>query len=120
MKMKMRLLSFKLTTRRLLSKEMTPMRSIETRLPLLALLAFSVEWPLPAAGQNDVVKGPSGLSLNCSQFTKGADGSWQSTNAATLTYPSRQGSFADNQFGKNGISINGTDLAGFLDKHCPR
>jgi hypothetical protein len=78
-------------------------------------------WPFSNANAQDtIVTGPNGLSINCSDFAEQADGSWVSGPNATLTYPNRPGSFANNSFGLHGFNINGVDIAQFLDSSCPR
>lgn len=65
-----------------------------------------------------VAKGPNGLSINCADFQRLPDGNWKSGPNATLSYPDRPGSLAGNTFSEHGISINGVDLAAFLDQNC--
>ena len=53
-------------------------------------------------------------NVNCADFTRLPNGMWHSGPTATLTYPTRPGSFANNTFGLRGIVINGIDLAEYL------
>ncbi len=65
-----------------------------------------------------VIKGPSGVSIICSQFSRQPDGNWKSSQDATLSYPDKPGSFGNNSFGSHGISVGGVDIAVFLDEKC--
>jgi hypothetical protein len=53
------------------------------------VLAFAVIFlgTMQAFAEDKVVKGPGGLSIRCSDFTKRLDGSWWSGWQATLAYP---------------------------------
>lgn len=87
------------------------------------LLVFAAIIPLSVGVTNaaeTVIKGPNGLSINCADFQKLPNGGWHSGPTATLSYPDRQGSFAENTFGEHGINIAGVDLAVFLNQTCPK
>jgi hypothetical protein len=70
------------------------------------------------AADEVIIKGPNGLSIACSQFSKQPDGNWRSSKDATLSYPDRPGSFGDNSFGPHGFKIGDVDIAAFLDEKC--
>jgi hypothetical protein len=71
-----------------------------------------------ANGAETAARGPNGLSINCADFHKWPNGMWQSGLEATLTYPDRPGSFANNRFSEHAFNIGGVDIAVFLDQHC--
>jgi len=86
---------------------------------LRTFLIVAIVLPLSVAnGAERVIKGPNGLSINCADFHKWPNGTWQSSPDATLTYPERPGSFANNRFSENAINIGGVDVAVFLNQHC--
>lgn len=88
------------------------------RLAFLAGVIFTLA--AAAAYADDVKKGPDGLSIQCSDFTKLSNGQWRSGPTATLSYPDRPGSFASNTFSAGDMSIGGNDIGAFLDANCAR
>jgi hypothetical protein len=73
-----------------------------------------------ALAEDQIAKGPKGLSVRCTDFHKQADGTWRGSTQATLSYPTRPGSFGANTIAAHGLLINGIDLADFLAKNCAR
>jgi MFS family permease len=60
--------------------------------------------------------------VNCDQFGRYPDGTWQSSPSGTLIYPDQPGSFGNVRFAPHTIAISGPngliDLTDLLDRRC--
>jgi hypothetical protein len=89
---------------------------MRTLLSRAMVLAFALG-ATPSLAADKAVKGPNGLSLNCTDFTRHEDGSWSSGPEATVNYPDKPGSFA-NIADARGIEMYDVQLGPFLDENC--
>jgi hypothetical protein len=81
----------------------------------LSFIVIIIASVTSASADEAIIKGPNGLSILCSQWSK-QGGFWKSSKDATLIYPNNPGSFVGMTVGP-GILINGVDLAAFLNEN---
>jgi hypothetical protein len=72
----------------------------------------------PGTAPADTATDKPAMAVNCADWTKQPDGNWQSGPNGTLTYPTRQGSFADVSIGQHMMNLGGVDPWQFVEDHC--